>query len=112
MGAGRKRIEREQRNDEDTDSEVEPEPADESEHAKLDLEVWVEWILRTTGIVEAQTRKIGLDDWRVAIRRKKWRRAGHLARREDGRWSTKFWIGSLLLDGEELDNRSNDGWMS
>ena len=90
LGAGKKRIEPERSENEDTDNEVEPKPADESEDSELDLETWAQWILRTSGIVEGQLRKTGLDDWCTAIRRKKWRWAGYLARREDGSWSTKL----------------------
>ena len=32
----------------------------------------------------------GVDDWVTAQRRRKWRLAGHTARRQDGRWSEKF----------------------
>jgi len=31
-----------------------------------------------------------LEDWVKAVRRKKWNWAGNLARRIDGRWSTRF----------------------
>ena len=88
---------------EDTDSEAEPEPANEGEDTELDLETWVDWIMRTTGIIEEQLRQTGLDDWCKGIRRKKWRWAGHLARREDGRWSTK------LLDWQPSQGRRRIG---
>ena len=37
------------------------------------MEPWVDWIVRTTGLVEAHLAKLGIDDWVTAIRRKKWR---------------------------------------
>ena len=71
------------------DAEDEPEPEETHEERDLEHEPWIEWLIRTTGIVEAQLGKLGLDDWVTAVRRKKWRWAGHLARRSDGRWSSK-----------------------
>ena len=53
-------------------------------------ETWIEWIVRTAGIVEGHLNRTGLDDWVTAARRKYWRWAGHIARRSDGRWATKL----------------------
>ena len=72
---------------------------------------WVEWLKRTTGIVEKQLKAAGLDDWVVSQRKRKWAFAGHVARREDGRWSQK------VLQWEPSDGcrsrgtRSNAGAM-
>ena len=49
---------------------------------------WVDRIRRTTHVAEEQLHKVSLDDWVQAQRRRKWRFAGHLARRDDNRWST------------------------
>ena len=54
---------------------------------KDDGETWVQWIQRSTGIVDNQLKKASIDDWIVAQRKRKWRLAGHTARRDDGRWS-------------------------
>eukprot|EP00973_Karenia_brevis_P083001 11508050-Karenia_brevis.AAC.1 len=45
-------------------------------------------------MVEECQQKLGLDDWVTAARRRKWRWAGHVARRSDGRWSTSLvsWV--------------------
>eukprot|EP00973_Karenia_brevis_P019994 2744639-Karenia_brevis.AAC.1 len=58
------------------------------------LENWIDWIRRTTSIAEGHLHKIVLDDWVHAARRRKFKFAGHVARREDGRWSTQVstWI--------------------
>ena len=53
-------------------------------------ETWVEWITRTTRHAEDHLNRAGLDDWVTAVKKKKWRWAGHLARRCDGRWSHKI----------------------
>ena len=47
----------------------------------------MDWISRCTHFAEEQLRKCSIDDWVTAQRRMKWRLAGHLARRTDGRWS-------------------------
>ena len=75
----------------DSDSEF-TEPAeddayDDGEQAKMEHETWVEWIRRCTRIAENQLGKASIDDWVVAQRRRKWRLAGHTARRDDNRWS-------------------------
>eukprot|EP00973_Karenia_brevis_P012964 1759288-Karenia_brevis.AAC.1 len=44
---------------------------------------------RVTRVVDAQLLNVTPDDWIHAQRRRKWRLAGHVARRDDGRWSTR-----------------------
>ena len=51
------------------------------------LESWVQWIVRTTGVAEEALKKAKVDDWITAYRVRKWRLAGHTARRDDNRWS-------------------------
>ena len=66
-------------------------------------ETWIEWLQRTTCIVEEQLRGTGLDDWVSTQRKRKWVFAGHVARRTDSRWSRKFlcWqpVGGFRLRG-------------
>ena len=50
----------------------------------------MEWVSRATRIAEEHMRKAGVDDWVAAQRKRKWDYAGQVARREDGRWSTKL----------------------
>ena len=80
----------------DSDSEDTGQTDMESESAEeKDMqqgESWVQWIQRTTYIVEEQLKSTGLDDWVILQRRRQWSFAGHVARRTDGRWST------LVLD--------------
>ena len=90
VGVGRKR--RSQAEDATADSssdEEEPEPLDEDEAQEetVDVENWVEYVRRATGIAEEQLKNTRLEDWVAGQRRRKWRWAGHTARRLDGRWS-------------------------
>jgi len=66
---------------------AEEDPSEECEETKLEQETWVQWIRRCTRIAEDQLGKASIDDWVVAQRRRKWRLAGHTARRDDHRWS-------------------------
>ena len=70
--------------------EDEPEEdADEEEEVDT-LESFVDWLRRAKHISEDLAKKRGLQDWVVQQRCRKWRLAGHTARRTDGRWSTKL----------------------
>ena len=71
--------------EEDSDTE-----AEEEEEEDEGLEPWETWMKRATRTAEEEMRKAGIDDWVVQQRKRKWRLAGHLARRTDGRWSTRF----------------------
>eukprot|EP00973_Karenia_brevis_P016410 2247836-Karenia_brevis.AAC.1 len=55
-------------------------------------ETWVEWIKRATHIAEEAAAKMKITDWVIEQRKRKWRWAGHLLRRADGRWSTKMML--------------------
>ena len=67
-----------------------PEPEEVEGEAEQNHEDWVAWVKRTTHVAEECFKQAGLEDWVTAVRRKHWRWAGHLARREDGRWSSKL----------------------
>ena len=89
----------------DTDGS-EPEETEEDQKGTTDKkqeESWVDWIQRCTRIVEHQLGKAGVDDWVAAQRRRKWRLAGHTARRQDGRWS------ETLLDWEPICGHRSRG---
>ena len=66
---------------------AEEDPSEDREEEKLEQETWVEWIRRCTRVVEEQLGRASIDDWVVTQRRRKWRLAGHTARRDDNRWS-------------------------
>ena len=73
------------------ESEEKEETQQDGEDDYMEIgETWVEWMQRTTHILEAHMKKTGLEDWVVIQRRRKWRLAGHCARRVDQRWSKRL----------------------
>ena len=104
LGAGRRKLEQDLSDEDDV-----PEPDEQDDERLMKHVTWVDWIIRTTGIVEEHLRKTGLDDWCTAVRKKKMRWAGHLARRDDGRWYTKLLDGRPLL-GYRSRGRSSNRW--
>ena len=72
------------------------------------LEPFIDWLRRATHISEQLANKHGLQDWVDAQRSRKWRLAGHVARRTDGRWSTKLL--SLTPDGYRCQGRPLTRW--
>ena len=81
-----------------TGSDDEEEAEEEEEE-----ESWVDWITRATHLAADAARKAGVVDWVEEQRRRKWRWAGHVARREDGRWSRS------ILDWEPVGGRRSWG---
>ena len=80
----------EQESDSDSDSSIAEPPEEEvidADTDKQEEETWVDWIKRCTHTAEAHLRRASLEDWVVGQRRRKWRLAGHTARRDDHRWS-------------------------
>ena len=57
-------------------------------------ESWVDWLRRTARALDCDIKKGALVDWVAEQRRRKWRWAGHVARRTDGRWARQVlhWI--------------------
>ena len=51
------------------------------------IEDWVSWVQRATKVVEKVRKSRGLPEWVEEIARRKFRWAGHVARRQDGRWN-------------------------
>jgi hypothetical protein len=79
-------IESDKTSGDESDEEEEQGGGEEQEEA----ENWAEWIKRATNLAEAAAKKAGLVDWVEEQRRRKWRWAGHVARRDDGRWSRRL----------------------
>jgi hypothetical protein len=75
--------------DSSTATDEYPEPVDADDDEDDAAETWPEWMKRITGLVDAQLKKANIDEWVVAQKRRKWKWAGHIARRCDGRWATK-----------------------
>jgi hypothetical protein len=53
------------------------------------LEPWVDWIRRTTHDALAAIARIGIPEWTELQHRRTWRWAGHVLRRDDGRWTRR-----------------------
>ena len=97
------------------------------------LEEWVDWMVRTTRECEAMMREHRIPDCVEEVHRRKFRWAGNVARRRDGRWTREVltwspaglrarkrplmrWTDSLqkfaaTLYGLDADG-SNEGWMA
>ena len=63
------------------------EPSQETQIAE---ETYVEWIKRATAISEMHLKTSGVEDWVSGQMQRKYRLAGHLSRRIDGRWSIQM----------------------
>ena len=57
-------------------------------------ETWIEWLERTARAIGAQIKRGAVSDWVEQQRVRKWRWAGHVSRRKDGRWAVRMlhWI--------------------
>jgi hypothetical protein len=62
----------------------------ELSRASDDLEDWVDWIKRATVTAEGAARRSRVTDWVEEQAKRKFLWAGHVARREDGRWNAKL----------------------
>ena len=85
------------------EEEAEEEEEEEEEEDEETTESWTEWIQRVTTLAVDAARKAGVVDWVEEQRRREWRWAGHVSRRDDGRWSRR------LLDWEPLGGRRSWG---
>ena len=75
----------------------------------LELEDWVDFIRRATGVAEEALAKVKLEDWIAGQRRRKWRWAGHVARRNDNRWSNKM-LHCIELEGRRPQGHPKTRW--
>ena len=73
-----------------SDEESKEEDEEEDEDVEGELEPWCEWVQRVNKMTKEEMQKAGICDWVSAVRQQIWRLAGHIARRSDGRWSTKM----------------------
>ena len=99
LNSGRKTLAISEKDEVETDTEVE-EPTEELEET---LESWTDWIRRTTHTAEYHLLHAGAEDCVEGQRRRKWRWAGHVARRQDRRWS------SLMLAWQPEGRKSRLG---
>lgn len=68
-------------------SEMEEE---EDNDDKEDTETWVQWMVRTSRLADEAMKRARIDDWYLEQKRRKWRWAGHVARRENERWAKRM----------------------
>ena len=59
-------------------------------------ETYLSWIHRTTEEAETLQQRYGFAEWVTEARRRKFKWAGHVSRREDGRWTRKILEWSVL----------------
>ena len=71
--------------EEGSEEESTEEVAEEEEGEAL--EQWHDWCKRVTKEAAKEMQKAGVEDWAVSAKRKIWTLAGHISRRDDGRWS-------------------------
>jgi len=111
LGSGRKPVALEEGSHSESDDVDEPEPEEVEHESEMEHESWLDWIRRTTRLAEELFTQNSLDDWVTAVRKKKWRWAGHLARRCDGRWTTRLSVWEPE-DGHRKRGRPCKKWTS
>ena len=93
--------------------EEEPEPLEDEgeleEAGPIELEDWVDFVRRSTGMAEEAMKKVKLEDWVAGQRRRKWRWAGHAARRKDHRWSNRI-LHCIGMDGSRRAGHPKTRW--
>jgi len=90
IGMGRRQASTEGEESEEGEEQQEMEPQEEDmDQGPSEIEDWVSYIKRATGVAEDCLKNARLEDWVQGQRRRKWRWAGHVARRWDERWSHK-----------------------
>ena len=63
---------------------------EEEDDEKQLMEPWLDFIRRTTHSAVEAAEAAKVKDWILLQRERKWRWAGHVARRTDGRWTKKL----------------------
>lgn len=116
LGLGRKKVD--VRNTEDSSSSSESsstgsetgdgESCDSGAGPDLE-ETWIAWLERTARAIDVQIQKGAVADWVVLQRARKWRWAGHVLRRKDGRW-TRTILHWIPHGGERRRGRPATRW--
>jgi len=76
---------------EEEEGEGEDRNPDQSQHdSKAEIEDWVEWIKRTTGLAQKELAKLRVEEWPAQRKRAYWRWAGHITRMTDRRWTVRI----------------------
>ena len=72
------------------------------------LEEWVDWIIRATEVAEQAMRAFEVPDWVDEVQKRRFRWAGHVARRNDGRWTREVLTWSI--EGSRSRGRPLTRW--
>ena len=72
------------------------------------LEEWVDWIIRATEVAEQAMRAFDVPDWVDEVQKRRFRWAGHVARRNDGRWTREVLTWSI--EGSRSRGRPLTRW--
>ena len=100
----------------DVDSIVEDGAADmegtDGEDEEDFLEPWVDWIRRTTHVVEEKLGNLGMDDWIARYRRAKWNFAATVVNASEDRWCKRvlMWQPSVLKTSRRRVGRPSARW--
>ena len=73
-----------------------------------ELEDWVDWMIRCTREAEEIMKMHHIPDWVEEQHRRKFRWAGHVARRYDGRWTRK--VHTWSAKGKRRQGRPRTRW--
>ena len=85
------------------------ESGEEGAGAEYNLETWMEWLQRTARLTDNCVSDGKVVDWVKEQRRRKWRWAGHVARRDDGR-GTSWMISWEPVRGQRAPGRPVTRW--
>ena len=92
-----------------TSSTLTSDEKSEDDEDGVRLESWVSWMQRVTNEAEEAMRAAGVQEWTGEVRRRKWRWAGHVARRTDDRWARQ--VLEWKPDGARLQGRPVTRWV-
>ena len=72
------------------------------------LESWIDWMIRATHEGDAAMRQFNVPDWVEEVHRRKFRWAGHVSRRHDGRWTRE--VLTWMTEGSRARGRPVTRW--
>ena len=95
--------------EEDDETVGHEEDNDDNDEGPAEQESWVQYIVRATRIAESAMKRVNVTDWVTEQRLRKWRWAGHVARRTDNRWGVRllYW---RPTDGSRRVGRPTVRW--
>ena len=83
--------------------------SEDSDSEEFAQESWPDWLKRTAARIGDFIKSGHITDWVEEQRRRKWRWAGHVMRREDDRWTTRI-VHWVPQGGERLQGRPLARW--